>query len=631
MGEAAAAVVPGDVVIQVGDVPTGAAEAVVLLNAPVSDRSGNVSFVGEFAGNEGFVFWTDQVVWRDSDEAVETLTNPGGSGGAISATQFVYRPTIGGVGAVWSHNGLLAIAGGAAAGFADGTYGSVLRPVIAPNGAAYWISDVSIPGPDTRVLYRSSDASPGAIEIDVQNGDPLLDTTIRNVRSNFHVSDDGAHRILQLALDSSNATAQAVLLDDTVVLRGGDSTGAPEGDIYSSFRMVRVNDSASYAAVGVTNLGDVLVIDGTVGVRAGDDIDGFVLASGQVGYLGINNRGQTVHGWTYGGGADTLFLACDPSDALASSTPILSNDDTIDLDGDGVGDLIVASIALNTASDAYAFDDSMNVYALVGLRATPDADPVTSIVRIPTECCGDGFVSGTEACDDGNDIDTDACLSTCVPAVCGDGVTQEGVEECDDGNDVDTDACLSDCTAATCGDGVVQAGVEECDDGNDVDTDACPRTCLDARCGDGFVQDGVEDCDDGNDNDDDVCPNDCLLPDPGTTGTTGTTGGGTEGSSSGGSDTTDGGDTGSSTTGGPGTGDGDEGSGDDGKGSSDGETSVAQTSGADASTSTDTEGFTAGGVADDDGCSCKAGRGGPRGLGWSLLGLVMLGIARRRR
>ena len=62
-------------------------------------------------------------------------------------------------------------------------------------------------------------------------------------------------------------------------------------------------------------------------------------------------------------------------------------------------------------------------------------------------------------------------------AVCGDGVVRENVETCDDGNNVDTDACRASCVPARCGDGVVQAGVDECDDGNDVDRDDCRDTC----------------------------------------------------------------------------------------------------------------------------------------------------------
>ncbi len=127
--------------------------------------------------------------------------------------------------------------------------------------------------------------------------------------------------------------------------------------------------------------------------------------------------------------------------------------------------------------------------------------------------CGDGVVQrGVEACDDGNAVETDACRSTCVAARCGDGVTWAGVEQCDDANADDGDACLSTCVQARCGDGVLQRGVEQCDDGNTDDTDACVGACVPARCGDGFVQAGVEPCDDGNANDDDACDNHCRLP-----------------------------------------------------------------------------------------------------------------------
>jgi cysteine-rich repeat protein len=113
--------------------------------------------------------------------------------------------------------------------------------------------------------------------------------------------------------------------------------------------------------------------------------------------------------------------------------------------------------------------------------------------------------AGIEACDDGNAIETDACLSTCVTASCGDGFVQAGVEACDDANVVPTDACLNTCVAATCGDGFVQAGVEACDDGNANNSDACLNTCVAATCGDGVIQAGVEACDDGNSDPADAC------------------------------------------------------------------------------------------------------------------------------
>ena len=50
------------------------------------------------------------------------------------------------------------------------------------------------------------------------------------------------------------------------------------------------------------------------------------------------------------------------------------------------------------------------------------------------------------------------------------------------------------CAAPECGNGTVDPG-EECDDGNTDNTDACLSTCRNATCGDGFVRAGVETCD----------------------------------------------------------------------------------------------------------------------------------------
>ena len=130
-----------------------------------------------------------------------------------------------------------------------------------------------------------------------------------------------------------------------------------------------------------------------------------------------------------------------------------------------------------------------------------------------TPCVGgapNGIREGNEECDDGNQVDTDACLTVCRSAICGDRVVRAGVEECDDGNQLDTDACLSTCETASCGDGFVRAGVESCDDGNQSNTDACLNTCVAAACGDGFIRAGVETCDDGNRVDSDACRANCT-------------------------------------------------------------------------------------------------------------------------
>ncbi len=134
-----------------------------------------------------------------------------------------------------------------------------------------------------------------------------------------------------------------------------------------------------------------------------------------------------------------------------------------------------------------------------------DTDSDTSVAE-----CGNGEVEPPEACDDGNDDETDACLSTCELASCGDGFVHQDFEECDDANTIDTDMCTNECTEAICGDGVVLEDVEECDDANDLDTDACLPDCTLATCGDGLVHEGVEECDDANEEPTDECI-DCML------------------------------------------------------------------------------------------------------------------------
>ncbi|MBI5500079.1 MAG: hypothetical protein HY907_07530 [Deltaproteobacteria bacterium] len=81
----------------------------------------------------------------------------------------------------------------------------------------------------------------------------------------------------------------------------------------------------------------------------------------------------------------------------------------------------------------------------------PDGDPCTTGTGAPGACRG----------------------GLCADAACGNALVDPG-EACDDGNADNTDACLSDCTAAACGDGFVRTGLEDCD--TDVPR-ACATTC----------------------------------------------------------------------------------------------------------------------------------------------------------
>jgi cysteine-rich repeat protein len=151
----------------------------------------------------------------------------------------------------------------------------------------------------------------------------------------------------------------------------------------------------------------------------------------------------------------------------------------------------------------------------------PTTEPTTSTMDpsgpettiAPDPACGNGLVEAGEDCDDGNAEDNDACLSSCVAASCGDGVTQAGVEECDDGNADSSDDCTAMCTLARCGDGVVHPPLEKCDAGADNDDgkyNGCTLSCqLGPRCGDGKIN-GPETCDDLNSDPSDGCLEGCV-------------------------------------------------------------------------------------------------------------------------
>src|SRR3989344_1219028 len=157
----------------------------------------------------------------------------------------------------------------------------------------------------------------------------------------------------------------------------------------------------------------------------------------------------------------------------------------------------------------------------------------TQIVGVCPQCsyCGDGRHDPFkgEECDDGNGVNTDACLTRCRFARCGDGARPPlgknlaagggDDEECDDGNANDDEGCDSACQDENlCSGGVpdgTRTGDEQCDDG-DGGADACDSFCRITVCGDGTIQDPngrgqSEECDDGNALAGDLCSPTCLT------------------------------------------------------------------------------------------------------------------------
>jgi cysteine-rich repeat protein len=276
---------------------------------------------------------------------------------------------------------------------------------------------------------------------------------------------------------------------------------------------------------GVVVDGASLTIANSIITNQSDDAIDVNSGTASISYSDVWTNGTQYEG-TVTTGAGMLstnpFYAAAPGDlrltmgsqcidaGTMSGAPTRDRDGTVrPLDGDGI---------LGTAWDMGAYEfarTSVCGDGAIGAGETCDDGALNGMYgRCNAGCsglgprCGDMMVNGPEQCDDANAIETDACLSTCRNATCGDGFVQATVEQCDDMNSVTTDGCVA-CRTATCGDGFVRSGVEDCDDMNSVVTDSCVM-CNDAFCGDGFVRDGMEQCDDGNSSDADMCTRMCL-------------------------------------------------------------------------------------------------------------------------
>jgi MYXO-CTERM domain-containing protein len=619
---ASAAVVPGAIVVRVGQTPDLADGPVAEVQSPFVDSSGVVGMVGTLESGDGIVFRDDQVIHHHSDAAPDLFAGEPAMGHATGG-RFVFSPNVGTptTDGLYNDLGNVLLAGGQAPGFNAGTTStSFARPAMTDDFAQWWVMGVTTGGEANRVLVMTDDTLDDASVVlaggDVIDGLTIV-TGLGAIDNDWQVSFNGAQRIHVLTVDNGGSVS-AVAVNDTIAALEGEA--ADDEVSWENFDLVAIDNDGNYAFSGDSDAGvedEFVAYNGEIVVREGDTVAGVDLASGHtVRALSVDDNGNMMHLWG-NASAETLFFACTPEDADTASVYAMATGDEIDFNGDAVGDgLFIVDFEANSADSpqrGLANDGFIVVEVTVD-----DGVQNEAIIRIPTpQCCGDGVVEGDEECDDDNHDSTDSCVA-CVAAVCGDGFQQAGVEECDDGNDDDTDACIA-CVAAVCGDGFQQTGVEECDDGNDSNEDNCVEGCVAAVCGDGFVNpEAEEECDDGNDDSDDACSNDCL-PNSGTSSDT-------EDPTSSGSDTdvttTD------TDTEGSGSSDPDTGTSPTSTASTMSATTTDTVTDTGIDTDTDTDGD-AGGVG-NDGCGCSTdGPVSPGAMAW--LSLALFGFARRQR
>lgn len=351
VGLACADTIPGVVVVQVGD--TVGPSTVSSLNTPFTDGNGKVGFVGALADNQRFIWWDTGPVFFSNDALPDVLSGGEGSMGVSNTGNFNYSPSVNGNDAVYTKYGVLLQRGDPIPPL-PGLFSSFnSRPAMLPNGTAYWVGgSTPTQGSSTstnRHLLKCVDPSnPSSITRVLGGGDVIEGKTIKTSASNFDfwISDNDAHHIHVLDMDVT--LNEHIYLDGGFVAQEGGPTG--QGDNWSSFDIVGVNNSGNYIFTGDTDgavaTDEFVAYNGEIKVREGDTLDGHTLLSGYaLRAASINNLDQVAHMW--GSGTDEhLFFGYGPN--LGDSVQLLQTGDLIDVNGDGIGDFQVTDFQAST-------------------------------------------------------------------------------------------------------------------------------------------------------------------------------------------------------------------------------------------------------------------------------------------
>ncbi|MCI0584257.1 MAG: choice-of-anchor D domain-containing protein, partial [Chloroflexi bacterium] len=304
------------------------------------------------------------------------------------AGQFIYSPAVDGDDAVWTHNGALLVDGTQAPGFPPGvtnTFNS--RPQMGPGGQAYWVSGFNETGGTAtqgRMLYTSSDAMPGTITVVLRSDDLVGGFPIdrpSGIGFDYQFSDDGAHHIQDLLLDTgSTANDSVIYVDGAVVAQEGSPAGGGlPGENWSAFDAVSINDAGDHIFSGDTSgaaaTDEFIAYDAVIGLREGDTVGGVTLTStASVQAASLNDLGQAVHLWSVSGGTEHLFFAPDAAD-LATGVRLVSTGDLVDVDGDMIGDFTVDDFNASSAVGP-GLDLAEDGFVYVEVDLAPAAPPL---------------------------------------------------------------------------------------------------------------------------------------------------------------------------------------------------------------------------------------------------------------
>jgi hypothetical protein len=344
---------------------------------PYTDPAGAIGFSGVLVGGDGFVWHDGAIIHRNSQVTTHTLTGAETSVGVGGGGAFAMSPSIapvppqtsGGGDGIWTSAGYLASRTDPACPPGRFIANASSVSMFGATGVAWVSSMSSVAGgavlPE-RVFYKCS--SPAIVDCvcavkagdtipDSANGAMLTVTTLGpGVLFDYDISEDGQQVVNLLnvvippEVNPANFT-RIVAKNNAEVLRTGASvSGVATGPV------------ANILAASIDNAGNVLVI-AEVGGASALIYNGLSVAAEDIFIAGepigataaivaagmSNTSNRAVHVWTYsdpflGVAKQGVFFGI-PSNLSQSSVLLLSQNDLLDFDNDGVGDAVVANLA----------------------------------------------------------------------------------------------------------------------------------------------------------------------------------------------------------------------------------------------------------------------------------------------
>lgn len=391
------AAVTARVVVRVGD-SLGGGLTVSAINDPYTNGDGKVGLLVSVSDGTRSIWYDNGPIWNSSSLLPDVASGGEGTIGISDTAGFIYSPSFNGNDAVVTHHGLLLAATQAIPNSpVFSSFNS--RPRMTPDGTAWWIAGVTATSGGAtqgRAMMRCSDpADPSTIQILFRSGDVMdgetIDTT--GIQFGYDASDNGQYLINIMDWTGATATDAAVVVNGVTVAREGFLVAGGNG----------TENWTSFAGPGVNNLGDYIFSGDTTAPTAADQV---IYFNGAV----IAREGQVISGVTVGGATlwstvnnrreiaflqtssqtETLFWGTAPT--FSDMTKIVSVNDEIDVDGNGVGDFVITDFNASAAiAPGLDMADDGWVYADVDMVPVGGGASINAIVgfRTARACLGD--------------------------------------------------------------------------------------------------------------------------------------------------------------------------------------------------------------------------------------------------